>query len=147
MKPARQIEAAGLMVAADKFSHRFAQALLAGTRAELLATPDRPPRSFKTSDVAQKALLEQETETLLRDYKAVEESYGTDVLSLSVCSGYVSRLLGNVRVQRYLTKRHPEILQQLRQLLTEVQADKNRPPKIAAKKAAGPTRMLAAKGA
>ncbi len=134
------------MVAADKLSHRFAQALLAGTRAELLATPDRPPRSFKTADVAQKALLEQETETLLRDYKTVEESYGTDVLTLSVCSGYVNRLLGNVRVQRYLTKRHPEILQQLRQLLAELQPDKSRPPKIAAKRAA-PIKAVAAKGA
>ena len=146
MKAARQIEAAGLMVAADKFSHRFAQALLVGTRAELLATPDRPPRSFKTACGAQKSLLEQETDTLLRDYKAVEESYGADVLTLSVCSGYVNRLLGNARVQRYLAKRHPEILQQLRQLLEEVQADKSRPPKIAAKKAA-PKTAVAAKGA
>lgn len=146
MKSARQIEAAGLMVAADKFSYRFAQALLVGTRAELLTAPDRPRRSVKTADVAQKAMLEQETDTLLRDYKAVEESYGADVLTLSVCSGYVNRLLGNARVQRYLTKRHPEILQQLRQLLEEVQADKSRPPKIAAKKAV-PIKALAAKGA
>ena len=91
-------------------------------------------------------MLEQETDMLLRDFKAVEETYGADVLTLSVCCGYLKRLLGNARVERYLTKRYPEILQQLQQLLVDVQVDKSRPPKIPAKKAA-PPKVLAAKRA
>ena len=135
MKPARQIESAGLMVAAGKFSHRFALALLSGTRAELLVAPDRVPRAIKNTDAAQKAMLEQETEMLLKEYKAVEASYGSDVLTLSVCGGYLTRFLANARIERFLGKRYPEILQQLQQVLGEMQADKSRPPKIPAGKA------------
>jgi len=147
MKPARQIEAAGLMVAAAKFTANFAQALLAGTRAEFLVAPGRVPRAIKNVDTTKKGMLEQETEMLLRDYKAVEESYGADILTLSVCGGYLNRLLANARVQRYLTKRYPEILQQLRQVQAEVHADKSRPPKISAKRAVAPAKALAAKRA
>jgi hypothetical protein len=146
MKPARQIEAAGLMVAASTYSHGFAQALLSGTRAELRADPARPGRVVKNVDGTQKAMLERETDLLLREYKTVEETYGADVLTLSVCCGYLKRLLGNVRVERYLTKRYPEILQQLQQLLADMQADKSRPPKFPAKKA-GSAKVLAAKRA
>lgn len=142
MKPARQIEAAGLMVAANKFSHRFALALLAGTRAELLVAPDRVPRAFKHADTAQKAMLEQETEMLLREYKAVEESYGADVLTLSVCGGYLNRLLANARVERFLTKRYPEMLRQLRQVQAAMQADKSRAPKIPAGRAVPKARAV-----
>jgi hypothetical protein len=39
MKPVRQVEAAQLMVASNMFSGRFAAALLAGTRDELLVSP------------------------------------------------------------------------------------------------------------
>jgi hypothetical protein len=135
MKPLRQIEAAGFMVAANKFTYRFSQALLAGTRTDLLATPARVVKPVKSVDRAQKSLLEQETDALLREFKAVEESYGADVLVLSVCCGYLNRLLNNAHVLRYLTKRYPEILQQLQQLLAETQAEKTRPAKIPAKRA------------
>jgi hypothetical protein len=92
-------------------------------------------------------MLEQETDTLLREFKVVEETYGADVLTLSVCCGYVKRLLTNTRVQRYLTRRYPEILQQLQQLLADVQSDKSRTPKIPAKKVPAPQKVLAAKRA
>jgi hypothetical protein len=38
-------------------------------------------------------MLEEENEFLLRDLKSVEESYGTDVLTLTVACGYLDRLL------------------------------------------------------
>jgi hypothetical protein len=109
MKPARQIEAAGLMAAANNFTHRFAQALLSGTRAELLKEQKRVVRPPNGLDTTRKVMLEQETDMLLREFKTVEESYGADVLTLSVCCGYLNRLLGNTRVQRYLMRRYPEI--------------------------------------
>lgn len=138
MKAVRQTEVAGLMVAANNYSRRFAQLLLTGTRTELLAAPERvrPPKGLAAT---QKAMLEQETDALLREYKAVDESYGTDVLLLSVSCGYIERLLANARVQRYLSKRYPDILQQLQQLVADVQGDKTFIPKLPAKKATSST--------
>jgi ParB-like chromosome segregation protein Spo0J len=135
MKAVRQTEAAGLMVAANNYSRLFARALLMGTRAELLAAPERV-RTPKGVAATQKAMLEQETDALLREYKAVDESYGTEVLLLSVSCGYIERLLANARVQRYLSKRYPDILQQLQQLVVDVQGDKTRIPKLPVKKGA-----------
>ena len=135
MKPSRQIEAAGLMVAADRYSHSFAIALLAGTRSELLIAPDRSFQPLRRADPSQRAMLEAETENLLREYKVIEESYGADVLTLSVCCGYVNRLLGNARVLRYLTKRYPEILLELQKLIAHMQADKSQPRKMPVKRA------------
>ena len=134
MKGVRQTEVAGLMVAANNYTRRFAQALLIGTRTELLAAPERvrPPKGAAAN---QKAMLEQETDALLREYKAVDESYGTDVLLLSVSCGYIEHVLANARVQRYLAKRYPDILEQLQQLVADVRGDKTSIPKLPAKKA------------
>jgi hypothetical protein len=48
--------------------------------------------------------------TLQRYFKDVEASYGDDVLNLVVASGYLSKLLGNRKVEPYLGRHHPEIL-------------------------------------
>ena len=45
-----------------------------------------------------------------------------------------------------ITKRYPEILQ-LQELLVEMKADKNRPEKIPAKRAAAPAKVRVAKQA
>lgn len=134
MKPARQIEASGLMVAAQSYSIRFAQMLLAGTRNELLVEQARI-RVAKGLDPTQKAMLEQETDNLLQQYKTVEKSYGMDILTLGVCCRYIERFLGNARVQRYLSKRYPDILQQLQQVLADFQEDKSKRSKMPARKA------------
>jgi hypothetical protein len=69
-------------------------------------------------------MLEQETETLVRDLKAAEDSYGTDILALTVVCGYIERLLGNVRVERHLSKHQPDILNTLRNSVSEAKAAK-----------------------
>lgn len=133
MKPARQIEVSGLMVAASNYSRRFAQALLLGTRADFLNGGPQP-RVAKGVDPTQKAMLEQETDTLLKEFKTVEKSYGADILTLGVCCRYLERMLANVRIQKYLSKRYPEILLQLQQLVADVNEDKSRRSAMPAKK-------------
>jgi len=54
---------------------------------------------------------------------------------LGVCCRYLDRMLANVRVQKYLSKRYPEILVQLQQLLADVNEDKSRRSAMPAKKA------------
>ncbi len=126
MKPIRQIEAAEQMHAAGTFSVRFAQALFEVTRPDFLAetTMKRKPTIEATSRAAQ-AMLEQETDLLIRELKAVEESYGTDMLTLSISCGYIERLLANPRVAKHLEKHHPDILGELRTLLMEVKPQKD----------------------
>jgi hypothetical protein len=64
-------------------------------------------------------MLEEQNEFLLRDLKSVEESYGTDVLTLTVSFGYLERLLGNPKIERYLERYHIDILRTLQKLLAE----------------------------
>jgi hypothetical protein len=59
-------------------------------------------------------MLGKETEQLIRDLKAVEESYGTDVLTLTVCRGYFKRMLANQRIERYLMKNYSDLLEAVR---------------------------------
>jgi RepB plasmid partitioning protein/ParB-like nuclease domain len=133
MKPIRQIEAAEQMHATGTYSVRFAQALLEVTRPELLVETNvkRKPTIEATSRAAQ-AMLEQETDLLIRELKAVEESYGTDMLTLSIACGYIDRILANSCVEKHLEKYHPDILGELRALLAEVRPQKDKSSGVAA---------------
>jgi hypothetical protein len=123
MKPVRQIEAAGLMVAANKYTHRFALALLAGTGPELLVKPGSPASPERGTN-GNRAILERETDMLLRNFKAVQESYGKDVLLWSVACRYIQHLLNNARVSRYMAHRDPHVLDQLQSCVAEFELEK-----------------------
>jgi hypothetical protein len=64
-------------------------------------------------------MLGKETEQLIRDLKAIEDSYGTDVLTLTVCCGYFRRLLANSRIERHLLKHHPDLFDALKTATSE----------------------------
>ena len=116
MKPLRQIEAVELMAAMNNFTARYAQALLAATRREDLAQPDRPKKIGGLS-AEQMSRMEREMDGLQREFKAVAASYGDTVLNLVVASGYVSSLIGNSRVSGYLERHHPEILTEFKAIV------------------------------
>jgi hypothetical protein len=86
MKAVRQIEAAEHMVAGGTYTIPFAKALLAVTKPEMLEEPSSS-RKLQATSVAARSMLEEQNEFLLRDLKSVEESYGTDVLTLTVSFG------------------------------------------------------------
>ena len=133
MKPIRQIEAAEYMHATGTHTVRFAKALLEVTRPELLVeVPSKRKPTIEATSRAAQARLEQETDLLVRELKAVEESYGTDMLTLSIACGYVERLLSNSRVEKHLDKHHPDILGELRTLLAAVKPQRGKSPEVAA---------------
>lgn len=115
MKPFRQIEAAGLMNAAGTYSTSYARALLAATPSNHLVNPDKP-KKIKGLDEEQMARMENEMANLQRDFQLIEENYGADVLNLTLAKGYLTALLGNAKVVRYLAQNHSEILSQFQKI-------------------------------
>jgi len=119
MKPIRQIEAAEHMVAGGTFTVPFAKALLAVTKPEMLEEQAAADKKLQATSLAARSMLEEQNEFLLRDLKSVEESYGTDALTLTVACGYLDRLLTNPKIERYMTRNHADILQALQKLLPD----------------------------
>jgi hypothetical protein len=109
VKPMRQIEMAELMASAHNFSAVYAKCLLAATPNDQLVEPhsQKEVEGLTPTDMAR---MEHEMESIVRDFKLIEDSYGENVLNLVVVVGYVKRLLDNVRVVRYLSHICPEIL-------------------------------------
>lgn len=115
MTALRQIETATLMRDADTYTTTYAKALLAATPKAQLVHPDRP-KKIKGLDEAQMARMESEMEGLQREFRLVEETYGRDVLNLTLARGYLGTLLGNTRIVRYLGLHQPEILRQFQKV-------------------------------
>lgn len=95
--------------------NRYVRALLVGTGRDHMVDADSPKkvRGMPAEDLAR---MEREMETLERDYKMFEERYGENALHLNAAQRYVRRLMDNAKVKRFLTQRHPEILEELQEL-------------------------------
>jgi ParB-like chromosome segregation protein Spo0J len=117
MRPMRQIEAAELMNTAGNYTASYARALLAATRQADLVKSDQPKKVGGLT-VDQMARMEREMETLQQDMKSVESRYGDDVLHLVIASGYLSKLVGNVAIKRYLGQHHPEFLAEFASIIS-----------------------------
>jgi ParB-like chromosome segregation protein Spo0J len=115
LAPLRQIEAAELMVAMNKYTISYAKSLVAATPQAQLAEADKPKRVSGLSD-EQIALMERESVNLEREFKIAEKSCGTDHLDLVLTNGYLGKLLGNARVVRYLAQHHNDILAEFQKL-------------------------------
>jgi ParB-like chromosome segregation protein Spo0J len=115
MVPLRQIEAAELMVAMNKFTTSYASSLVAATPQAQLVQSDKPKHIRGLSD-EQVALMERESVSLQREFRIAEKSYGADHLDLVLSKGYVGKLLGNAKVVRYLAQHHQDILSEFQRL-------------------------------
>lgn len=115
MKPIRQLEVAELMIAMNNFSTDYAKALLMATpQAQLIGTDK--PKNLKGVSPEQIARMEQEMARLQQEMKLIEDSYGPDHLNLVLARGYLTSLLKNSKVVRYLTQHHGEILAEFRKI-------------------------------
>ncbi|MCH7777802.1 MAG: ParB N-terminal domain-containing protein [Gemmatimonadetes bacterium] len=115
MATLRQIEAAELMVAMNKYALSYAESLLAATPQAQLAESHKP-KALRGLTEDQMALMERESANLEREFKIAEQSYGTDHLDLVLASGYLAKLLNNARVVRYLAQHEPEILAEFQRI-------------------------------
>jgi len=107
-----------LMDDAGIYTISYANALFGATTKDQLVKPEKPKRVAGLNE-EQMARMESEMSSLQHEYQLIEESYGSDVLNLTLAKAYLGSLLGNARIVRYLAKHHPEILSEF-QKITEI---------------------------
>ncbi len=113
LRPERQVEVVELMIAANALTVSYAEALFNATPPEQQIKPKR--RSAGITD-AQMAKLEREMEKVQDQYQTAEKNYGEGLLNFTVAKGFVSRLIDNPAVENYLSRFHPEIHAEFKQL-------------------------------
>jgi hypothetical protein len=114
MLPLRQIESAQLMVAMNNYSLPYAKALLAASPREQLVDGNKNVRGVRKDQIA---LMEREADSLQREFKLAEQSYSSDNLDLVLMRGYLSSLLANARVMRYLAQHQAGILREFQRMV------------------------------
>jgi len=109
MAPLQQVKAADLMIGGNNYSVNYANAILAATPQNLLADPEKP-KKVKGVTPEYMASMEREVATLQSAIKSIEHNYGVDNLNMTVVRGYLTKLVGNGRVARYLMRHRPAFL-------------------------------------
>lgn len=122
MKPTRQIECVELMVSANTITVTYAEAMLVATPADMLVEGKKPKRLSGISS-EQMAKMEREMSNLQNQYKLVEQTYGQDVLNLVLAKGYLTKLLENPSVTRYLRQKYSELLGTFERIIQTVSLD------------------------
>ena len=119
VKPIRQIELAELMIAANNYTVPYSKALLAATPKKQL---NENEKEKKVAGLSQEEIvrMEKEMESLEREFKVIEESYGPDILNLVVARRYLSNLLDNGHIARFLLRNYPEMLTEIQKIVEAV---------------------------
>src|SRR5215813_3117619 len=115
LAPLRQIEAAELMVAMNKYTISYAKSLIAATPQAQLADGYKS-KTIKGLSDDQIALMERESANLEREFRIAEQSYGADHLDLVLANGYLGKLLSNAQIMRYLAQSQLDILREFQKL-------------------------------
>ena len=83
-------------------------------------------RSKKFRGISPEQLLKMEREmgNLNEQYKLVEESYGQDVLNLVLAKGYLSKLIDNQEISRFIKQKQPDVYNEFINIIETVSMDK-----------------------
>lgn len=113
--PMRQIEVASGMINMNRFSWSFAKSYVASTPQNQLVAGERKSGKGLTDEQLER--MERESANLDREFRLIEKDYGTDHVDLVLATGYLGRLLDNVRVVHHLAQFHPEILAEFQKIV------------------------------
>lgn len=91
LRPMRQIEVAETMMAMNRFSWPYAKSLVAATPQHLLTSEKRKiVRGLSDEQIEH---MEREATNIDREFRMIEQSYGTDTISIWVlATGYGARM-------------------------------------------------------
>lgn len=109
LKPLRQIDAAMLMNDHCNYSVPHMQAILAASSQDELAQPEKP-KKVKGLSVEQMDRMEEEMGSLQREYRLIQDNYTSDVFHLQILKTYLTSLLNNAHIHRYLEQNHAEFI-------------------------------------
>lgn len=123
MKPTRQVECVELMVATNNITVTYANALLAATSAAMLVGEGKP-KKVRGVTPEQMAIMEREMSNVESQFKLLEQSYGQDILNLVLARGYLTKLIGNEAVIRFLTQRHADFLNEFSNIVNTTSLEK-----------------------
>ena len=115
VKAPRQIEMADLMSKMGNYTKSYAAAIVSRTKPDLMVdhVGEKPPARPKQEDLARMAI---EMEALERDILLIDESYGRNVVNLTIARGYVKKLLENARVRKYLAAKHGDVFAEFQRI-------------------------------
>jgi ParB-like chromosome segregation protein Spo0J len=116
VKPMRQIEMAELMVTSGTYTKAYAEALA------MTAPADQQVEQAATKKAAatrpeELARMENELKALEKDFAMLDETYGRNVVDLTLARGYLKKLLDNGKVVRFLAQKYPEILAEFQRVV------------------------------
>lgn len=115
LRPMRQIEATEAMIIMNRFSWPYARSLVAATPQHLFKDDKRKVvRGLSDQQIEH---MEREATNIDREFRMVEQSYGTDHLDLVLATGYLCRLIDNVRIVHHLARHHPELLSEFQRIV------------------------------
>ena len=122
VKPARQVEIVEMMTMVANFTGPYCQALVAATPKDqrVRAANSGSKAVFSSGDLAR---VQHEVEALQRGLQTYEESYGRNFLQLVGVRGYLSKLLGNQRVARFLSTRYSDLFSGFQQIVESTSFD------------------------
>ncbi len=113
VSPLRQVEMAELMATAGNYSSAYAGALVIATPPEQKRDKE-PPKGMSPDEISR---MENEMRSVERDVLMLNDSYGQNVVDLTVARGYLKKLLDNGSVVRFLAKKQPEILAEFQKII------------------------------
>lgn len=88
--------------------------MAATPEAQLAPGKRRPKPKGVTED--QLALMQRESASLDREFRLIEDGYAAYHLDLVLVRDYLTRMVGNPRIAKYLHKHHPEIASEFIQI-------------------------------
>jgi hypothetical protein len=119
VKAVRQIEMAELMVSSGTYTKGYADALVLMTPPDLLVAPEasKKENGSRPDDLAR---MSNEITSLEKDFAVLDDSYGRNVVDLTLARGYLKKLLDNGKVVRFLAQRYSEILAEFQRIVDAV---------------------------
>ena len=122
VKPVRQIEMAELMVAAGTYGGSYARALVVATPKDHLAQPEKP-KKIPGASAEDLARIEHEMQVVEKDFLLLDETYGRNVMDLTLARTYLKKLLDNGKVVRYLAQKHRDVFAEFQRIVEAVSLD------------------------
>ena len=114
MKETQQLEAVKLMIDMNNYGTKFARSIWqASSDAQL----KNPTKRKNVVDLAKLGRLENEVSNLQEQYQLIEDTYGIQVLNLTLIKNYAKSLYQNDRVKNYLQANEPEIYQMFKNII------------------------------